>query len=293
VTAVFVRTRILFFSLLFASLVTGCARGVAEFQLYTQAFNAQFEQGDSILNGIAKAERIVVLRRIKQTASIAAFNPDQAAYFVDTVDPPITGSIRASLKSLKSYNDLLGGLANGEAAEALSNRLGTLTSNIVGAVAASQAAIGGAGAIPGADKLVSDSARSLLSVSPLITQIATFASREAFRQQLVAAYPAMRELLVTLRAGTPAMFEILKRSRVTRGSLETPSGISPDGQSALEKDRVMLAAWVILLDKALVAMEAAVTAAMADISTADLASLSEASIELRVLAEQVKALRIK
>jgi hypothetical protein len=40
-------------------------------------------------------------------------------------------------------------------------------------------------------------------------------------------------------------------------------------------------------------MEAAVTAAMADISAADLANLSEASIELRVLAEQVKALRLK
>ena len=118
-----------------------------------------------------------------------------------------------------------GGLANGEAAEALTNRLGTLTNNVVGAIAASQAAVGGAGAIPGADKLVSGVASSLVSVSPIIKQVATFASREAFRQQLVVTYPHMRDLLLTLRAGTPAMFEILKRGRVVRGSLDTASGI--------------------------------------------------------------------
>jgi hypothetical protein len=40
--------------------------GVAEFQLYNQAFNSQFEQGDAILDSVARAERTVVLRGIRR-----------------------------------------------------------------------------------------------------------------------------------------------------------------------------------------------------------------------------------
>jgi hypothetical protein len=283
------------FILALSSLLSGCgADGVAEFQLYNQAFNFQFEQGDAILDSVARAERIVVLRGIKHAAFIPDFKPDHAAYFVDTVDPPITGSIRASLKSLKSYNDALGALANGEAADALSQRFGTLATNVVVAVAASQVAFGGLAAIPGADTLASESAKALASVAPIIKQVATIASREAFRQQLIAAYPLMRELLLALRNGTPAMFEILKRSRVVRASLENASGIPAAGLADLEKERMLLAAWVMLLDKTLVAKEAAVLAVTSEApSMIGLASLSEASIEMRILAEQVKSLRSK
>lgn len=274
--------------------LNGCAtRGIAEFQLYSQAFDTQYEHGEVILDSLARAERTVVLRRIRHSSEIPDFNPDQAAYFVETVDPPITGSIRASLKSLKTYNDALGGLANGEAAEVLANRVGTLATNIAGAIAASQAALAGAAAIPGASKLVSESVQALQLAVPIIKEVATFASRCAFRKQLIATYPSMRDLLLALRNGTPAMFEVLKRARVQRGSLEEPSGISLDGQAALENERAMLAAWVILLDKTLVAMNAAVVAAMTEVPSADLASLAEASIELRVLAEQVKSLRAR
>jgi hypothetical protein len=193
---------------------------------------------------------------------------------------------------LKTYNDALGALANGEAAESLINRIGTFTANAVSAIAASQAALGGSAAIPGADKLVSETAKSLANVVPIIKQIATAASRESFRQQLIATYPSMRELLLTLRDGTSAMFFMLERSRVSRAS-EAPTGLSDAERIALEKDRELLAGWVLLLDKALVAMEIAVVSAMDETPSAVLASLSETSIELRVLAEKVKSLRSK
>ena len=115
---------------------------------------------------------------------------------------------------------------------------------------------------------------------PIVRQIATIASRKSFRRQLVAAYPAMRDLLLSLRAGTPAMFEIMKRSYVQRGSLDSASGISADGLAALEKDRQMLAGWVVLMDKSLSAMDTAAAAALARVSPTDLAALSEASIEI-------------
>jgi hypothetical protein len=178
--------------------LSGCAKGIADYQLYVQAFNAQYEQGDAILNSVAQAERKVVKRRLATNR----FDPNKAAYFVDAVDPPITGAIRASLKSLKAYNDALGGLANGEAAAALANRIGTLATNIVGTIGATQVALAGAPAIPGADKLIAGVARSLDLATPIIKQVATIAARESFRRQLIETYPAMRSC--SLRCG-PAL----------------------------------------------------------------------------------------
>ena len=101
----------------------------------------------------------------------------------------------------------------------------------------------------------------------------------------------MRDLLLSLRAGTPAMFEIMKRSYVQRGSLESASGISGADIALLEKDREMLAGWVVLMDRSLSAMDTAAAAALARVSPTDLAALTEASIEIKVLAEQLKAIR--
>ena len=101
----------------------------------------------------------------------------------------------------------------------------------------------------------------------------------------------MRELLLSLREGTPAMFEIMKRSYVQRGSLDGTLGISAGDLAALEKDRQMLSGWVILMDKSLSAMETAVAGALSRISPTDLAALTEASVEIKVLAEQLKAIR--
>lgn len=274
-----------------AILLGGCGnRGAAEFLSYTEAYNVQYEQGEAILNSVARAERIVVRRRLFRGNFVAPFDPDQAAYYVDTVDPPITASIRASARSLKSYNQALGALANGEAAAALTNRIGTLTSNIAGAIVASQVALGGPPAVAGADILMSKSTKALNLALPIIQQIATYASRDAFRKQLVAAYPAMHDLLLTLRNGTPAMFAIIERSRVVRAS-GTETGLTSEGEIALNKDRELLAGWVLLMDKTLLTMDAAVEAAMRDAPEADLAALSDGAMELRVLAEKVKSLR--
>ena len=61
-------------------------------------------------------------RTVGSPAQPAVFDPDNAAYYLDTVDPPITASFRASLKSLKIYNEALVGLTNGEAASVLAAR---------------------------------------------------------------------------------------------------------------------------------------------------------------------------
>lgn len=280
------------FALILAfGILGGCAKGVPEFQLYVQGFDNQYEQGQIALDRVARAERIVVGRQLGRASATAPFNPDNATYYLDTGDPPITASIRASLKALKDYNDALGALASGEAGEALAARAGTLSVALLGAGAALGAATGAAALIPGATQFVVAASGAVNQAVPIARQIGAYASRQAFRDQLVEAYPAMRELMLALRDGTPAMYEIMRRSYVQRGSLETPSGISASGAALLEKDRQLLAGWVVLMDESLKAMQTAVVTVMSGTSPADLAALTSASVELQVLAAQVKDIR--
>jgi hypothetical protein len=273
--------------------MVGCASGVVEFQLYDRAFENQYEQAQFVLDRVARAERIVVRRRLSNTSAKSEFDPNKAGYYVDVGDPPITASIRASLKSLKDYNDALGGLANGETAKALVARGGTLAVALAGTVGTLNLAAGSAASVPGATLLVDRATVAVGQAVPIVNLVAVYASRESFRKQLIDAYPAMRDLMLALRDGTPAMYEILKRSYVQRASLDTPTGISPGDLAALEKDRELLAGWVLLIDKSLRAMQVAVVSTAPSGSSGALPALTEASLELQVLAAQVQDIRKK
>lgn len=277
-------SRLLLLKLAAVALV-GCSQGAAEFQLYAKAFDGQYEQAQRVFDAMARAERTVVKRNLASTE----FVPANAAYYVDNVDPPVTSSIRNSLKSLKNYNDALAALQNGEAAAALTNRVGTIATNVVAAIASTQVALGGPAASIGAAKLIGDSDAILKTILPILQPLLTAASREAFRQELVRAYPSMKGLVLTLREHSPVIFALFKRANRNIDERR----MSKEAVIALERDRELLAGWVLLLDQTLITMEAAVTAAMHDAPTNELAMLAEASIELRVLAEKVKSLRLK
>jgi hypothetical protein len=270
--------------------LSACSFGVAEYQLYSNAFDTQFTQGEQVLNKLAAAERVVARRTIAPRSGIADFDPDNAPYYVDAGDPPVTGAIRQALVGLKAYNDALTGLASGESSDAMVNRIGTIVGNLTGALGS----LGAASILPGlagGAALGEQMNGTISSVLPLFKTIAGLAARENFRRRLIATHPKMEALLKALREGTPAMFELFKRSYVQRGSLDGTLGISAENAKAMEADRKMLAGWVILMDKSLEAMNAATLAAMRGASSTDLAALSEASVQLRVLAEQVKSIQ--
>ena len=277
--------------LLFGCLGAGCTQAVPEYNLYTRAFNAQYEQGEAVLDILSGAERTVVVRRLDRQNT--PFRPDNAAYYLDTVDPPITASFRASIRTLKTYNEALAALANGEAANALTARMAALTSNVTDGVAASSVALGGPAAAAGAQAAVTGVAAALEVAKPIFNMAATAASREAFRQQLIVGYPAMRGLIIELRKATPEMYEMMERSLVRRGSDESPTGLSADGDRVLAKNRQLLAAWVLLMDKSLVALGQAVAVAGSNNSAMRVAGLTDASIELKVFAEQMRGIRLK
>lgn len=240
-----------------------------------------------MLDRLAAAERTVSSRSQARELGITNFDPNQASIYLQVGDPPLTDAIRSSLDSVRQYNQALSGLATGEAASALSNRFSTAATSL----GASAASITGAA---GLDLAVTPQLSSAIGqVLPIFRQLATISNRIQFREQLLLAYPDVRNLLVTLRNGTKDMFELMKRSYVTRGSLGSGStlGISPDNLKKLEADRAMLAGWVILLDRTIVAMDAAVQASAMGSSSADLASLVEATVEIRALADTIGALQ--
>jgi len=275
--------------LLSGCLGAGCAQGVPEYNTYVLAFNAQYEQGDSVLDIVGQAERTVGSRQL----NAAVFEPDNSAYYLDTVDPPITASFRASLKSLKTYNEALVGLTNGEAVNVLSSRIAVLASNTATGISAGSVALGGPAAAVGAQGVVAATTGALKVAEPIFKTAATAASREAFRQELIKAYPEMRMLLVELRKATAPMYQIMRRSLVVRGSDETDTGRSPDAERVLANKRQLLAGWVLLMDKSLLALDQAVAAAKSNDSAARISGLTDASIELKVFAEQMKAIRLK
>ena len=281
------RLRVLFCSLLVTllPLLQGCgsSKGVAEFQLYSQAFNLQYEQGDTFLDRLAVAERKLGLYRAKRRGA-GKFLPSDAAYYVESADPPLTASIRDSLKSLKAYNDALSALGNGETAAALSNRISTLAGNLVGAAAAIHVAtvnpVGG----KATEVMVSNMTEAVNIAGPIITAVATRAARESFRDQLIQTYPSMQALLQAMREGSTAMYYVIYVSRTLGTST---------GSQELQKDREALAGWVVLMDKTLIAMRFAYNSAKSQNFNSESAGLLETSIELKGLAEQIKRARAK
>jgi hypothetical protein len=275
-------------TVVFILLLSACATGVAEFQLYGSAFDTQYVEATKVFDRLAAAERTVAKDLLKSKPGIADFDPNQAANYLPVGDPPLTGAIRASLDAVRHYNQALSGLATGEAAVALTNRLSTAATSLGGSASA---IAGAAGLKLAVTPLLTSAIGTVLPIFELLSKIS---NRIEFRQQLVLAYPAIHCLLITLRKGTKDIFELMQRSYVTGGSLDTTKGIdgiSNENLKKLEADRALLAGWVILLDRTIVAMDSAVLAIAEGESSADLAGLVDATVEIRAVAGTIRALQ--
>ncbi|MGO7452021.1 hypothetical protein ACCS81_08450 [Rhizobium ruizarguesonis] len=275
---------------LMSGLLSSCvAAGYQEFQLYSQAYDVQYVQADTVLQAVGSAERAIWTNRQTRKNKFGYFEPNDAAYYIDTVEPPKTAAVRASLLVVKSYNEAMIALASGENAKALSAKISTLTINVASAALA-VAALTTPSATT-AQLAASNTGRfakamtGYLDYLPFVTEVANIASREAFRKQLIESYPTISNMLLTMRNdGTRVMYEVLR----TPGDngVDTPV---PKTDAGAQK---LLAGWVLLLDKTNLALEAAVNAARTG-SQINLDSLSQASVELTVLAEQVRAAKLK
>ena len=263
-------------------LLAGCAGGIPEFGLYSKAFDVQFEQGNSVLDRFAEAERRTRLNALPDETDEPTFDPANATLYFERLDTPIAGALRQSLVTVHEYNLALAALASGETDRVTLTRIADFATNLA-ATAASLRGLPGEAEAAG---LVAAGVK-VEKLVPVFDQLAKFAGQAAFRSQFSDAYPAMRDLLGAIRAYTPTMFDVMRESYVDPKITRPRSGIAETDYARLMDDRRALAGWVVLIDQTLVAMREA-DAAVRSGSTISSAALLESSTELRVLAERVR-----
>jgi len=262
-----------FFVPLFCLFLAACNAGIKEFELYSAAFNLQNETAQQVLDKVAFAER---WHWRQLNSGSTGFSPDQAAYYVDAGDPPYTDSMRRTLKAMESYNAALIGLTNGQAVETIRSKVVTIVTNIDTATT-----ILSDGKFVTSQEIASSvlpSAGHLAAANTIFKAVANGAAKESFRKQLVRAYPSMKEVLLTFREGSDDLYFAV---------------ISVEGVSKAQrlKERELFASWVLLIDDTIKTMESAVIAIQSNMQTSDIDALAEKSVELRILAEKLKAAR--
>jgi len=140
--------------------------------------------------------------------------------------------------------------------------------------------------VAAAGQLIADIEPAIGTAVTIFKAAATVAARESFRTKLLRAYPSMRTVLVSLRDYTPQMFAVMHAAVV-----DSEGDITDQNQ--LDRDRKLLASWVLLMDASLVAMDAAHEAIKQGKSNLSLTALNEATFELRVLSETLRDERIR
>ncbi|MEP2981598.1 MAG: hypothetical protein ABJO86_19065 [Lentilitoribacter sp.] len=257
----------------FCLFLAGCNTGIKEFELYSTAFALQNETAQQILDKVAHAER---WHWSQLDGGGSGFSPDQAAYYVNAGDPPYTDSMRLTLKALEAYNAALIGLTNGQAVEAIRGKVSTIVTNIDTATS-----ILAAGRFAPSQEIVSavlPTASDLATANTIFKTIANSAAKDSFRKQLARAYPSMKKVLLTFRNGSDDLYFAVVSVR----------GVTKEQRL---KDRELFASWVLLIDDTLETMETAVIAVQSNMLPADIDALAEQSVELRILAEKLKAAR--
>lgn len=265
-------------ALLFVGIsISSCANGAREFEVYSSAFELQAATAEQVLDKLAMAERAHWTQLHDTGTGTPRFSADAAAYYVNVGDPPLTDSMRQSLEAVKKYNAALVGLANGESAEALTAKFSSIIVNLDQARSAllSDSITSSQELLTVASSFSSEvgAARSVLKLG------LTGAARESFRKSLLKAYPAMKGVLLGFRNGSSDLYYAV---------VSVPQGVSREEKL---KDRELFASWVLLIDHTVQAMDIAVVAAMRRSPSGDLATLAEYSMEMRVLAERIRAER--
>ncbi|MCK7612627.1 hypothetical protein [Roseibium sediminicola] len=255
--------------------------GVAEFELYRRAFDQSYQTGNAILDILAGQERKIFLNAHPPQTS--TFNPDNASYYVDTVDPPGTAAFRRALESVKTYNDILAGLASGEVVEALSGKLLGLNETLNSAAAETKALLNSsqrANIVQATGSIGQLDAR-IRAASEVAKLALKYKSREDFRRFVREYNPTVIEILKSLRDGTRIIFPSL-----TRSALNSIAGVNHQKVSAYRK---LLADWVISLDATMAALKRVSVAIEANASLdSTISAFSKSAIELQIASEAAR-----
>lgn len=281
------RNRLVVLAILAAVLV-GCVsgRGIQEFTLYQAAFDKSHATANMILDQLAVQERNLFQAEygLGPRSRAAEFNPEFARYYTDSVDPPGTAAFRRSMATVKSYNDLLFGLASGQTSQALTAKLGELQVNL----SRSLNEVGKLAAIPQLAALSGTLNAAFGQMQPFVELALRRRSRQAFRAYLVQTSPIVMTILLELREGTKDIFPVLTAATTMRAR-STLSALTVEELAKLEGYQKLLADWVVLLDGTIVALQQADAALRAGPTLAGAAgNLGTMALELTAASEAAR-----
>jgi len=248
-------------SILLIVILSACAftPGGAEFTAYREAFETSRSSSEALFDLLALAER----KQEKLAAGSAqySFDPNAAYLYTDTADPPLTNEYRLSFNTISEYNQLMMGLLSGDSARTLSGDAQQLASEVSGTAAA----LAGKAAFLQVDTLISIA--GTLSEAGLI-----YNNRNLFTQKLAGHSEAVVKLMKAMRDNSGQIYK----------------NLSTTGAN-LEKHQKVVADWVILIDRNIGALEAALDSAQNPrIQAADLVTLQNRMTEIRDAAKSVR-----
>ncbi|TBE30850.1 hypothetical protein ELH05_24930 [Rhizobium ruizarguesonis] len=272
--------------------LSGCAnKGYVEYQAYNSSFDLQYQQADRVLSSLAIAERKVYKK--SNPNNFIVFDPNKAGYYLDTIEPPITSSLRKSLLAVKAYNAVLMSLANGEAADAYTAKVGGAITDTAAAIAAAAITVQGPDDAKAAEKFMNQVGGNLAKAMPGLKAASRLRGQQAFRTLLDQTHGRMDDALNTLIQGTPDFYRLFVAARAkTEGGAKTDASFTPDDLAVLEREQTEMAGWVLMLKAARAALSAAADAVASRTDVTDITALAGTASDVRVLAEQLKAARL-
>lgn len=311
-TASFIRISLVFaFLAIFSSCTTP---GAKEFEVYETSFNTAFELGQSILDRVAAKEREAFdLTVPSMTPTNAYFDPNEARYLVNDIDPPGTAALRQTLRIVQLYNASLSGLASGDSAQIMSARITEIgtTATSLGLQLSTPASTTQAQII----ERLAEKTTPLRALEPLSNLALESATRAEFRERLLAEAGTIDSILESLiqitgnsqqtadestqiNAGRRACTETVKPSifcmllAPTLFEKDSARGTIPftaDEIKDVNNTRALLANWVILLSNTRVSLAAAVKAVGEGRSPSSSSELLGTLTELDIAARGVRA----
>ena len=107
------------FSFLILLILAGCVTrsGIAEFQIYKKTFDESTSVSVALIDRLASAERAIGRFGKFQPNRFGVdpnFNPNDAVYFSENGDPPLTAEYRRALTTINRYNELMLAYATGK-----------------------------------------------------------------------------------------------------------------------------------------------------------------------------------
>tara|TARA_R110000850_G_scaffold200600_2_gene326699 strand:- start:1647 stop:2375 length:729 start_codon:yes stop_codon:yes gene_type:complete len=202
-----------------------------------------------ILDRFAVAERKVFLETNQRSTE---FDPDNARYYVDDIDPPVAASLRQSFAITNAYTEALGALASGESAKQISEKI-TEIGTLATTAGVSVAGVTGSPQIVQAATAATKIVDPLKAMEELVEYAFTIRTRKEFRDRLLQDYKTVDDTLIKMSEITGPSFELMKWSKYLSSDMST-SGIT---KAELSELRSLMANWVVLIEKSRAALEGA------------------------------------